>query len=99
MRDTLDAAAPGEKRKLLSQLEEAIETGNTDLTLWQCLLFMANHSRLHGVRTVYKNIYGLFLWGYPLKASLVNGLNPSRPSCVSRSPPSNIFVKTTRRAA
>ena len=76
MRDTLDAAAPGEKRKLLSQLEEAIETGNTDLTLWQCLLFMANHSRLHGVRTVYKNIYGLFLWGYPLKASLVNGPEP-----------------------
>ena len=76
MRDTLDAAAPGEKRKLLSQLEEAIETGNTDLTLWQCLLFMANHSRLHGVRTVYKNIYGLFLWGYPLKTSLVNGPEP-----------------------
>lgn len=65
----LASAAQEEISRLTSQLEQELAQGKQELSLWRCLLFIAGHSRLEGIREVYGRIYSLFLWGYPLKAS------------------------------
>ena len=59
-----------ERNELLCQLRQNLSNGHGDASLWHCLLHVARYSRLQVTREFYKKIYGLFLWGYPLKASL-----------------------------
>ncbi len=54
---------------LRHELEACRDTGLGGISLWCYLIFMVIHSRLDGIREIYATIYGLFLWGYPLKAS------------------------------
>lgn len=60
---------PGAVEGLIRQLEENRNTGRCEFTLWHLLIFIAQYGPLRGVREIYKKIYGLFLWGYPLKIS------------------------------
>ena len=57
-------------RDLAGQLEDDLRTGRSQLSLWRLLIFIARNSPLRGVREIYSKAYGLFLWGYPLKASV-----------------------------
>lgn len=43
--------------------------GCCEISLWRLLLTVAVGSPLQGIREIYGNIYGLFLWGYSLKPS------------------------------
>ena len=67
--DTLTKASREEKDRLLQLLREDMECGRSELSPWRFLLFIAKYSPLRGIREIYGRIYGLFLWGYPLKAS------------------------------
>lgn len=69
MRTFLTDLAPADKEKLVGQLERNLRCGRSDISFWHFLLAIATHSRLQVVREFYRTIYGLFLWGYPLKAS------------------------------
>lgn len=67
--NALSALSPDEKDKLIRQLEEYLHTGRCELSLWCLLICIAKKSPLQGIREIYGKLYGLFLWGYPLKAS------------------------------
>lgn len=54
---------------LIRQLEEYKNTGKYELSTWQVLICIAKYSPFKGVREIYSKVYGLFLWGYPLKGS------------------------------
>lgn len=59
-----------ERNELLCQLRQNLRLGHAYASIWNCLLHIVRHSRLQVVREFYGKIYGLFLWGHPLKASL-----------------------------
>ena len=65
----MSALTPEEKGGLIAQFERYQESGNCELALWCYLRAIAERSRYAGVREIYRTIYELFLWGYPLKAS------------------------------
>lgn len=67
--DTLLALTPAEKSELLSQLETYLATGRCELSLWCILITIGMRSPLKTIQEIYRKLYGLFLWGYPLKAS------------------------------
>lgn len=67
--DSLSALSPDERGQLIGQLETCLHTGRCDLSLWSLLISIAKKSPLQGIREIYGKLYGLFLWGYPLKAS------------------------------
>lgn len=69
MRCFLTTASKEKKDGMITELEENLNTGRYELSLWCCLIYIARHSPLQGIREIYGRIYGLFLWGYPLKAS------------------------------
>lgn len=69
LRETLQSATEGQKAGLIAWLEEDAP-GRGGISLWALLLFIARHSPFMGVREIYGKLYGLLLWGYPLKASL-----------------------------
>lgn len=69
MKDFLAASSPTERKGLLKGLEDNLASGRCDSSFWLCLLSIARYSRLQGIREIYGQIYSLFLWGYPLKAS------------------------------
>lgn len=66
--DFLSTTAPIHREELLHKLEENLQKGCYEISLWCCLLSITRHSRLAGIREIYGRIYSLFLWGYPLKA-------------------------------
>ena len=65
----LKGSEPEELDSLIRQLEENRHTGRCEFSLWHLLIYIAQYSPLRGVREIYEKIYGLFLWGYPLKIS------------------------------
>ena len=67
---TLLSLTPEQYSRLIREIETYRESGCHDFTLWHLLICVAVHSPLSGVREIYSRLYGLFLWGYPLKASL-----------------------------
>lgn len=67
---TFYALSTEELTSLCSQLEENLNTCHTEFSLWHLLICIARSSPFQGVQEIYAKIYGLFLWGYPLKASL-----------------------------
>lgn len=64
------ALTPQELAELAVKLEGNVRSGQYELSLWHILICIAERSPLLGVREVYAKTYGLFLWGYPLKASI-----------------------------
>lgn len=67
--ETLSVLSPDEKEKLISQLEKCLTDDRCDLSLWSLLICITKKHPLQGIREIYGKLYGLFLWGYPLKAS------------------------------
>lgn len=67
----LSAAAPEDRQRLTGQLQKHCTDGQDDLVLWQLLLFVVHNSPQHGVREIYRKLYGLFLWGYPIRQALL----------------------------
>ena len=59
-----------EREELIGRFEEIHRTGMYEVSIWHYLLFITKHSRVQAIRQIYGIIYGLFLWAYPLKASL-----------------------------
>lgn len=67
--DTLSSLSPEEKEEFINQLEKCLKNDRCDLSLWSLLICIAKRSPLKGIQEIYGKLYGLFLWGYPLKAS------------------------------
>lgn len=67
--DTLRSLGSEEKAELLSQLEGYLASGRCQFSLWCILITIAMRNPLQSIREVFAKFYGLFLWGYPLKAS------------------------------
>ena len=68
-RALLAGLTPEARAELIGSLEECRREGRCELSPWLYLICAATRSPLQGVREIYGRIYGLFLWGYPLKAS------------------------------
>ncbi|RZT01071.1 DNA-binding FadR family transcriptional regulator [Cuneatibacter caecimuris] len=66
---TLSSLDQEEKNKLINQLKDYVNAGNCELTPWCIFISAAMRAPLQGFREIYANIYGLALWGYPLKTS------------------------------
>ncbi|POP34030.1 hypothetical protein C3B58_04715 [Lactonifactor longoviformis] len=69
VRSTLSSLDQEEKSKMISQLKDYLDAENCELAPWCILISAAMRAPLQGFREIYANIYGLALWGYPLKAS------------------------------
>lgn len=54
---------------LIKQLEEYRIIKKCELSMWHILICISQFSPFKGVREIYAKVYGLFLWGYPLKGS------------------------------
>lgn len=65
----LNALPPKEKEALIVQLQENLGLDRCGFSLWHVLTCITCCSPLAGVREIYGKIYGLSLWGHPLKAS------------------------------
>lgn len=59
-----------EREELIRRFEKNQGVGLSGISIWHYLLFIAKHSLSKAIGQIYGTIYGLFLWGYPLKASL-----------------------------
>ena len=59
-----------EREELIKGFEKLNQTGFYEVSIWHYLLFITKHSRIEAIRQIYGIIYSLFLWAYPLKASL-----------------------------
>lgn len=68
--DTLRSLGSEEKAELRSHLEGYVASSHCQFSLWCILITIAMRNPLKSIREVYAKLYGLFLWGYPLKASL-----------------------------
>ena len=66
---TLQSLTLQEKDRLVAKLRENLRTDKSELTLWHLLICITGGNPLKGVRQIYAKVFGLFLWGYPLKAS------------------------------
>lgn len=66
---TLLHLTPVQKNDLIGQLKENILSGKCAFSLWHILLCIAKYCPVKGGRHIYSKIYGLFLWGYPLRIS------------------------------
>lgn len=64
---TLLALTASERARLKEQLRNNLDGGRCGLTPWHLLLCISQSSPLNGIREIYSKIFGLFLWGYPLK--------------------------------
>ena len=69
VRRTLSSLTQEETGKLIRQLNCYSDAGNYKLAPWCILISVAMRAPLQGFREIYGNIYGLTLWGYPLKTS------------------------------
>lgn len=56
-----------EKKELIDKLQQYLNTGKCDHSLWECLLCIGHYCPLIAAREIYRKIYSLFLWGHPLK--------------------------------
>lgn len=68
VRPTLEHQSAMGKNQLIHQLEEYLFSQHCDLTLEYLLFYIADNSPLSGIQDIYGKLYGLLLWGYPLKA-------------------------------
>lgn len=68
-RSFLTALSPDRKAALIGCLEECLITRRGELSFWCYLIHVSQYSHLAGIRQIYRTVYHLFLWGYPLKAS------------------------------
>lgn len=66
---TLLALTDKERERLKEQLSKNLDSGRCGLTPWHLLLCISQSSPLNGIREIYSKIFGLFLWGYPLKGA------------------------------
>ena len=60
---------PEEREELATQLEKNLGSGRGKFSIHTYLFYVAKYSRIQAIRQIYGTIYGLFLWGYPLKIS------------------------------
>jgi len=68
-RSFLTALSPDRKAALTGCLEECLISRHGELSFWYYLDHVSQYSHLAGIREIYRTVYHLFLWGYPLKAS------------------------------
>lgn len=70
---------------LTAQLELHISTDHCELALWSILLFLVKNSAVKGVKEIYGQLFGLLLWGYPMKIGLSEPIHFSRTCiCLTR---------------
>lgn len=69
MLSTLYVLSPLERKVLIRQLNINIESDRYEFTLWDLLLCIVTKHPLSGMREIFSKIYGLFIWGYPLKST------------------------------
>ncbi len=67
----LTALTQEKLEELIEKLEELLAADRCTLSLWHYLIYVFRYSPLRGVREIYQKIFGLFLWGYPLRFSCV----------------------------
>ena len=60
---------PEERAELTERFEEYQSSGRCRFSIHTYLYFIAKYSRIQAIRQIYGTIYGLLLWGYPLKVS------------------------------
>lgn len=65
----LSLSSSEDNHKLIHELEHDLETNLSEISIWHYLIHVSRYSRLEGIREIYRRIYSLFLWGYPLRAS------------------------------
>ncbi|WP_343209773.1 GntR family transcriptional regulator [Anaerolentibacter hominis] len=70
MLDLLNHVSRQRLNAFIDQLAGNRQNGQCERTVWHILIFIAENHPLNGIREIYSKIYGLFLWGYPLRASL-----------------------------
>ena len=70
---TLPTLTAQQHNDLISQLRTYAENDQCELTLWCLLIMIAEACPLHSIREIYGKLYGLFLWGHPLKANHERG--------------------------
>lgn len=56
-----------EREELTNMLEEYLFTGRCIISSQSFFAFLAVHSPLQGIQEIYGKLYGLLLWGYPMK--------------------------------
>lgn len=66
IKSTLSSLTGEERKEFTEHLRENSQKGRYDRTLWLIMICIIYHTSFHGIREIYKKIYGLFLWGYPL---------------------------------
>lgn len=66
---TLLALTEKERGRLKEQLKKNVDEKRCGMTPWHLLLCISQSNPLNGIREIYSKIFGLFLWGYPLKGS------------------------------
>lgn len=59
-----------EREGMIARFEENKRANLCEVSIWHYLLFIVKYSHSQAIRQIYSIIYSLFLWGYPLKASL-----------------------------
>ncbi|QNM05372.1 GntR family transcriptional regulator [Qiania dongpingensis] len=56
-----------ERMELVSLLEKSLQTGRYNISPQRIFAFTAEHSPLQALQEIYGKLYGLNLWGYPMK--------------------------------
>lgn len=59
-----------ERNELAGWLKECRQSGCSSISIWLYLRFVSKKSCSQAIRQIYSATYSLFLWGYPLRASL-----------------------------
>ena len=67
MRIALQAFSDEEKKELVNLLEGYLHTEHYYITPQSIFAFVAEHSPLQVIQEIYGKLYGLNMWGYPLK--------------------------------
>lgn len=70
---TLPTLTVQQYNDLINQLKIYADTDQCELSLWCLLITIAEACPLHSIREIYGKLYGLFLWGHPLKANHERG--------------------------
>lgn len=65
----LSSLSPDGRAALAAGLEDDLRGGRCSLSLWRLLIELASRIPTKGLQEIYGKLYGLFLWGCPLKTS------------------------------
>ncbi len=67
MNMAVQAFSDAERTELADLLEASLHTGRYYISPQSIFAFVAEHSPLQGIQEIYGKLYGLNLWGYPMR--------------------------------